>query len=220
MGCNQNPEQRARDRIDDQLTACGWLVQDKKAINLHAGTGVAVREYLTGAGPADYVLFVEGRPVGIVEAKKKEEGVHLTVHEDQSQDYANSKLKYLDNDPLPFVYESTGEVTRFTDYRDPKPRSRNVFTFHRPETFRDWLKDPKSLRGRLHDLPALPEQGLRDCQITAINKDGTKYPRYYWEIQPEGILTRWQRADVVFNVREGPGVYVARRADGTDYQSG
>ena len=53
---------------------------------------------------------------------------------------------------------------------------------------------------------------------TIINKDGTKYPRYYWEIQPEGILTRWQRGDVVFNVREGPGIYVARRRDGTDYR--
>lgn len=161
MGCNRNPEQRARDRIDDQLAACGWLVQDKKAINLHAGTGVAVRKYLTGAGPADYVLFVEGQPVGILEAKKKEEGVQLTVHEDQSQDYASSKLKYLDNEPLPFVYESTGEVTRFTDYRDPRPRFSNVFTRHRPITFRKWMKQPKTLRGRMHDLLILPAKGPR-----------------------------------------------------------
>lgn len=88
--------------------------------------------------------------------------------EEQSGQYAHSKLKYLDNEPLPFVYESTGLLTRFTDYRDPKPRSRPLFTFHRPETFAGWLKQPQSLRGRLQDLPALPPEGLRDCQISAI----------------------------------------------------
>ncbi|HQK28474.1 MAG TPA: type I restriction endonuclease, partial [Smithellaceae bacterium] len=137
---NQTPEQIARDNIDKQLSECGWIIQGKKQINLQAGHGVAVKEYQTASGPADYVLFVDGKPVGIIEAKKEEEAVHLTVHEDQSKDYADSKLKHLDNDPLPFVYESTGIVTRFTDYRDPKPRSRPLFTFHRPETLRDWLK--------------------------------------------------------------------------------
>ena len=83
--------------------------------------------------------------------------------------YATSKLKYCDNAALPFVYESTGELTRFTDYRDPKPRSRPVFTFHRPETFQEWLKKDKSLRTGLQDIPALPTEGLRDCQISAIN---------------------------------------------------
>ncbi len=166
---NQNPEQIARDNIDKQLLACGWILQDKKKFNLAAGLGIAIREYQTDIGPADYVLFVDKKPVGIIEAKREEEGVRLTSVEDQSSQYANAKLRLLNNDPLPFVYESTGEVTRFTDYRDPKPRSRNVFTFHRPETFVQWLSQPKTLRGRLHDLPVLPEEGLRDCQITAIN---------------------------------------------------
>ena len=166
---NQNPEQIARDNIDKQLIACGWIIQDKKKFNLAAGLGVAIREYQTDIGPADYVLFVDKKAVGIIEAKREEEGVRLTTVEEQSSQYANAKLRLLNNDPLPFVYESTGEITRFTDYRDIKPRSRNVFTFHRPETFIQWLSQPKTLRTRLHDLPALPEQGLRDCQITAIN---------------------------------------------------
>ncbi len=59
-------------------------------------------------------------------------------------------------------------VTRFTDYRDPKPRSRPVFSFHRPETFQEWLKQGEPLRARLQRLPALDSAGLRDCQITAI----------------------------------------------------
>jgi type I restriction enzyme, R subunit len=167
---NQNPEQLARDNIDKQLIACGWVIQSKNQINLNAGTGIAVREYQTDIGPADYVLFVDKKPIGIIEAKRAEEGVHLTMHEDQSEGYATAKLKYLNNEKLPFVYESTGDVTRFTDFRDPKPRSRPVFTFHRPESFLEYSKQSKSLRARILDIPALPENGLRDCQIIAINK--------------------------------------------------
>ena len=166
---NQSPEEQARDKIDRQLLSCGWVIQSKSEINLNAGTGIAVREYQTDIGPADYVLFVDKKPVGVIEAKKEEEGFRLTTHEEQSRDYAESKLKYLNNDPLPFVYESTGEITQFTDYRDPKPRSRTTFTFHKPETFRDWQKKVKTLRSRLKNLPSLPKTGLRECQINAIN---------------------------------------------------
>jgi type I restriction enzyme, R subunit len=166
---NQNPEQIARDHIDKLLLASGWIIQDKRKINLSAGAGIAVREYQTDIGPADYILFVDKKAIGIIEAKRKEEGVHLSTVEEQSFKYANAKLRLLNNDPLPFVYESTGEVTRFTDYRDPKPRSRNIFTFHRPETFLQWMKELKTLRARLQDIPILTVDGLRDCQITAIN---------------------------------------------------
>ncbi len=167
---NQNPEQKARDNIDKQLINCGWIIQSKSQINLFAGIGVAVCEYQTDVGPADYILFVDQKPVGVIEAKKEEEGHRLTTVEEQSAEYAVSKLKYLKNDPLPFVYESTGTITHFTDYRDPKPRAREVFTFYRPESLRDMLKNPKSLRKRLLDIPTLPETGLRECQIRAINK--------------------------------------------------
>lgn len=166
---NQNPEQKARDQIDAALIQAGWLIQDKNKLNLSAGLGVAVREYQTDVGPADYALFVNKRAVGIIEAKRAEEGVRLTAHEDQSEGYASAKLKYLNNEKLPFVYESTGDLTRFTDFRDPKPRSRPVFSFHRPETFAEWMNQEKSLRRRLLDIPALPVNGLRDCQISAIN---------------------------------------------------
>ena len=165
---NQNSEQIARDKIDAMLREVGWVVQSKSEVQLSASKGVAVREYTTDVGPADYVLFVDRKPVGIIEAKREDEGHRLTVVEDQSANYANSKLKYLNNDPLPFVYESTGTVTRFTDYRDPKPRGRNVFSFHKPETLAEWLKKGKSLRERLLQIPALDESGLRPAQIVAI----------------------------------------------------
>lgn len=105
---NQTPEQKARDRIDNLLTQAGWIIQPKNKINLNAGLGIAVREYQTNAGPADYVLFVERQAIGVIEAKREEEGHRLTIVEEQSTEYANSKLKYLNNKPLPFIYESTG----------------------------------------------------------------------------------------------------------------
>ena len=172
---NQNPEQIARDSIDRQLIACGWVIQSLKQVNLNAGVGIAVKEYMTDVGPADYVLFVEGKPYGVIEAKKKEEAYRLNIHEKQGEDYANAKLKHLNNEALPFVYISTGEVTRFTNFTDPKPRAREIFSFHKPETLRTWLKTNKSLRKRLHDLPALPLEGLRDCQINAITQLETSF---------------------------------------------
>jgi len=181
---NQNPEQLARDTIDRMLLAAGWQVQSKHKINLSAGMGIAVREYQTDIGPADYVLFVDKKPVGIIEAKRAEEGLHLTAHEDQSEGYAKAKLKFLNNEPLPFVYESTGELTRFTDYRDPKPRSRPVFHFHRPDTFLQWKKHDHSLRTRLHNIPVLPEEGLRDCQVTAINN----LEKSFKEARPKALI--------------------------------
>ena len=123
----------------------------------------------TDVGPADFVLFVDRKPVGIIEAKREDEGHRLTVVEEQSSEYAKAKLKYLNNAPLDFVYESTGTLTRFTDYRDPKPRGRNVFSFHRPETISGWLRKEKSLRARLHNIPELDVTGLRPAQIIAIN---------------------------------------------------
>jgi len=168
---NQNPEQIARDQIDKQLSECGWIIQSKQRINLHAGLGVAVREYQTDVGPADYVLFVGGKPVGIIEAKREEEGQKFSVHESQVEEYAKAKLKLINNEPLPFLYLSTGAITRFADTRDPKPRFRETFTFHRPEGLTSWLRKDKSLRRRMaEDMPALITTGLRDCQVDAITK--------------------------------------------------
>ncbi len=166
---NQTPEQVARDAIDAQLRASGWDVQSKDAINFHTGEGQAVREYTTDTGPADYVLFVDGQPIGVIEAKKETLGHNITPVEEQTAGYATAKLKWIQStgNPLPFLYEATGVITRFTDQRDPKPRSREIFCFHRPETLRANLRS-RSLRARLHDLPALDPTGLRACQIDAI----------------------------------------------------
>lgn len=170
MDINQNPEQIARDRIDEMLRQAGWAVQPKDKINFNASKGIAVREYTTSVGPADYVLFVNQTPVGIIEAKKENEGHRLTIAEDQSKGYAQAQLKFFKSaEAISFVYESTGTITRFTDYRDPNPRSREVFHFHKPETLLEWKNKEKTLRGRLQDIPSLDETGLRPAQILAIN---------------------------------------------------
>jgi len=142
---NQNPEQVARDKIDEMLKASGWEVQDKKSFNPNKGDGQAVREYQTDVGPADYVLFVDKKSVGIIEAKREEAGHKITEVETQAEGYASAKLKWVNNkQPLPFLYESTGVITRFTDSRDPKPRSREIFSFHRPEAIKEHAYAVKS----------------------------------------------------------------------------
>ncbi len=165
---NQNPEQIARDNIDMLLRNAGWAIQSAKKINWNESLGIAIKEYQTDVGPADYVLFVDRKPVGIVEAKKEDVGQNLSTVEEQSSGYANAKLKYLNNDPLRFVYESTGALTKFTDLNDPKPRAREVFSFHTPKTLLSWSKQEKTLRERFFDIPELETDGFRPAQIKAI----------------------------------------------------
>jgi type I restriction enzyme R subunit len=162
------PEQQARETIDTMLIAAGWAVQDKKDLNPSAALGVAVREYDTDVGPADYILFVDRKPVGVIEAKKATEAEKITMHEGQAEGYATAKLRWTIGEAmLPFCYISTGEVTTHWDLRDPKPRAREVFSFHRPETLQEWLKEDP-LRKRLTKFPALDVAGLRECQVSAI----------------------------------------------------
>lgn len=164
------PETKAREKIDLKLLQAGWQVQDFKKINLSAALGVAVREHPTDTGPADYVLFVKRIAVGVIEAKRDEAGENLTAHEAQTARYANATLKWRkDQTPLPFLFESTGQIIRFTDGRDPAPRAREVFHFFKPETLEQWLGQPDTLRRRLKDhMPALPERDLRNCQVSAV----------------------------------------------------
>jgi len=132
---NLNPEQAARQQIDAQLSACGWVVQDYRQADFSAGRGIALREVPLTTGPCDYLLLVDRRPVGVVEAKKI--GTTLSTVAEQSGRYASSLPSFLASGltgPLPFLYESTGVETLFRDERDPEPRSRRLFTFHHPET--------------------------------------------------------------------------------------
>ena len=182
MAPTQLPEQQARVAIDAMLSAAGWAVQDKAAMNLAAADGVAVREFQTKAGPADYLLFLGNQLVGVVEAKRA--GVTLSSIEAQTQAYAQTALRTLQVPvrPLPFLYESTGIETWFTNGLDPAPRARGVFSFHRPAVLRGWLDaeldrragkpgavPAPTLQGRMRLAPALNTAGMWPAQIRAVN---------------------------------------------------
>lgn len=191
------PEQEARQNIDAALEAAGWLLQDRAAMNLSAGPGVAVREFkmADGHGFADYMLFVEGKAVGILEAKPA--GYPLTSVELQADKYATGLPAGLHPpvDPLPFLYMSTGVETRFINGLDPDPKTRRISDvphIHRPLTLDEWVKAdtldewvkrlhsdggfhssaedtrPSSLRSRLQTMPPLEQGFLYPNQVEAV----------------------------------------------------
>lgn len=163
------PEQKAREAIDQRLIQAGWILQDMRQLNPMAGPGVAVREFPTSTGPVDYALFVDGIPVGVVEAKADEKGENITTVEGQSSRYAGSTFKWVKAGyRIRFAYEATGKLTRFTDYNDQKYRSRRIFSFHRPESLRALLKSEDTIRNNMKHFPHFDTMGFRSCQITAI----------------------------------------------------
>ncbi|KFM18351.1 Type I restriction enzyme EcoKI R protein [Marine Group I thaumarchaeote SCGC AAA799-P11] len=163
-----NPEDKARKDIDKMLTDSGWIIQDYEDRNLSAGLGVAVREYPLSKDNADYALFIDSQPVGVVEAKKA--GHTLSGVVEQSEKYLDGLHEKFTSAPMrpPFSYETTGIETIFADRRDPNHRSRYVFSFHRPELLQEWLHDDATLRARLTQIPKLDYANLRDCQTEAI----------------------------------------------------
>ena len=189
------PEQLARANIDRLLERAGWSVQGADALNPYAGSGVAVREFQLkpGHGSADYLLYVNRKAAGVIEAKP--EGHTLAGVEVQSGKYSTGLPDTLPayRRPLPFLYESTGVETRFTNLLDPEARSRAIFSFHTPKTLAEWIGEPEgasthpdlgqhaaaelrgayttshTLRERLTDLPSLNTKGLWSVQIRAIS---------------------------------------------------
>jgi type I restriction enzyme, R subunit len=184
------PEQRARAQIDAALIAAGWILQGRDDMNLSAGRGVAVREFKLAAGHgfADYLLFVDGKAVGVLEAKP--EGHTLSGVEVQAEMYSSGLPAGLNPPvgPLPFLYLSTGTITKFTNLLDPDPRSRRIFQIHQPGTLAEWLAaetldawvkgathfaapgdtKPSSLRARLRAMPPVQKAFLFPNQLQAV----------------------------------------------------
>jgi type I restriction enzyme R subunit len=162
------PEEKARQEIDRQLEQCGWQVQDYRNINISADLGVAVREFPLATGHADYLLYVDGKAIGVVEAKPV--GHTLTGVETQSGKYLAGLPKNLPayRLPLPFAYETTSVETQFTSLLDPEPRSRAVFTFHQPEELLRLVNLERQLRAALREMPPLDTERLWRVQIGAI----------------------------------------------------
>jgi len=199
------PEQEARADIDRLLTAAGWHVCDYKAADIHAARGVAIREFelVAGHGTADYLLYVDGKAAGVIEAKKK--GATLTGVEIQSARYAQGLPATLPAwcRPLPFVYESTGAETRFTNRLDPEPRARNTFAFHTPGTLAQWLSEidstqkansqsttsPSPLEGEGRGEGSNPAKGVGDASPTYSTTGPTTFLSRLRHMPP--LITEW-----------------------------
>ena len=180
------PEQEARQHIDAMLAASGWMVQDYNRFNPSAARGIALREVPLKSGRCDYLLLVDRKPLGIIEAKRT--GTMLSVVSDQSAHYGESLPDFLANlDRLPFYYESTGVETFFRDDRDPEPRSRRIFSFYRPETLAALMAEKETLRARLAAMPVsypLATQGMRACQVEGI----THLEKSFAADQPRALI--------------------------------
>ncbi|MFE9169399.1 DEAD/DEAH box helicase family protein [Streptomyces kebangsaanensis] len=172
-------EVQARAKIDAMLSRAGWRIQDRADANPLAGKGVAVREFTVATGRADYVLYVDGRIVGVIEAKR--EGTPLAGALAQNERYAAGVLKehamavWRRDEPFAFRYATTGTETYFLNRVDPDARSREVFAFHRPETLAAWMRyadehpDAPTFRAALRTgMPLLETHGLRMAQVEAV----------------------------------------------------
>lgn len=193
VGSKNAPEAKAREKIDRQLEQAGWVIQDVEDLNRNAAVGVAAREFrlAKGHGFVDYMLFVDGEAVGVLEAKPA--GHTLGGVEAQIDKYTSGLPATLNPPirPLPFAYLSTGEETRFVNRLDPHPRSRDIFNFHQPETLREWLaadtldawlrssggfytkaddKRPSTLRSRLSAMPPVELPNLWPNKLEAIKR--------------------------------------------------
>lgn len=193
----ERPKQVVRKATDAALTAGGWEIQDLGKANVHAARGVAIGEFpiKTGHGLADYLLYVDGKAAGFVEAK--EVGTTPTRVEVQTRKCSDGIPDHVPQawNRLPFLYQSTGIETRFTNRLDPEPRSRQVFNFHSPEILAEWLKPaeelpagpplagkPATLRARLQSFP-------EPATAAAVGYCG------HWKAEP---MLRWERMDEDF----------------------
>ena len=163
------PEQKARQKIDRMLEQSGWVIQDPEDMNISAAPGVVIREFPLKTGHADYMLYADAKAVGVIEAKP--EGHTLTGVEAQSTKYTVGLPDGLPHYhlPLPFAYESTGTETQFSNWLEPDARSRNVFSFHRPEELIRLATLDAQLRTNLRQMPPLDVGRLWEVQVSAIN---------------------------------------------------
>ena len=180
------PEAKARVTIDALLTAAGWHVCSVADANIHAAVGVAIREFPLnpGYGYADYLLYVNGKACGVIEAKK--EGATLTGVELQSSRYAKGLPTTLPawSRPLPFVWESNGVETHFTNGPDPEPRARSVFAFFRPELLVQWLALQPPTSQRNSNGVSEPPRTVLDCMRNMPKLNLSSVPSVSTPLQP------------------------------------
>ncbi len=170
MSTQKDSEWLTRKRlIDPQLQTVGWRVTPYSPnLDLTNCEPLAIEEYPTDNGPADYALCAEGKILGIVEAKKLTLGPQnvLTQAERYSRGVTSNPFNF-DGQHVPFLYSTNGEVIWHHDIRQPLNRSRRIARFHTPDALRERLA--AELDQSLQALAALPNDHprLRPYQIEA-----------------------------------------------------
>lgn len=157
-------------RIDQQLKATGWLIVPySEGMDLSSLTNHAIEELQTNNGPADYALVVNGKLLGVVEAKKLEVGAANVL--EQAKRYskgANKRIGEWNQYHVPFLYSSNGELIYYLDARDSKNLSRQIYSFHTPEAMETLFYSKKETALQwLKDKP-INTPGLRPYQKEAI----------------------------------------------------
>lgn len=167
MSFSERPEAKTRkERIDPQLIKLGWEIVNSYNPTLKSQV---VREYPTSSGPADYILFVDGKPLAGLEAKKE------SVDPDSVLGQAQRYARHIEHSPftfgeyhIPFGYSSNGHKIVFRDFRRSNSRSREIKAFHRPEALMEMLgRDTNSSEQWLQSNP-LDHKYLRPYQKDAI----------------------------------------------------
>ena len=164
------PEEKARVIIDRMFEEAGWKVvdRDKYAPNM---TAVAIKEGLmVGNREADYLLFLNGKAVGVLEAKRIETDINSDIVQEQARLYTRSCPKWCQawfpNIPLPLAYVANSRDLMFYDTRKSDSEFEYCKKIHTP-------KEVKKLLGLEDDyvgLPTLSSKGLRACQYEAITQ--------------------------------------------------
>ncbi|MBQ6799877.1 MAG: DEAD/DEAH box helicase family protein, partial [Bacteroidaceae bacterium] len=160
------PEEKARIKIDQWLTEAGWKVINRDEFEADS-TAVAVREgLLKGNKEADYFLFINGKAIGVLEAKREEIDVTRQIVCEQVEGYARGVPSYYTayQKPLPFLYTSNGKQLYFRDFRKEDSDYEEISVMHKPKKMVDMLGIEEPFAG----LPTLNPKGLRACQYEAI----------------------------------------------------
>ena len=162
------PEEKARQKIDQWFTDAGWEVINRDEYE-PTSTAVAIREGLLKDNlEADYFLFISGKAVGVLEAKREETDAFSSIVCEQAALYAKSvpNIYQTYQRPLPFIFTSNGKELYFCDFREQDHYFKQIMTIPTPHE----LVKKLGINDYFAGLPTLRKKGLRDCQYEAITE--------------------------------------------------
>ena len=162
------PEEKARIKIDQWFADAGWKVINRDDYEPTC-TAVAIREgLLKGNLEADYFLFINGKAVGVLEAKREETDAFASKVCEQAALYAKSvpNIYQTYQNPLPFIFTSNGKELYFCDFREKDSNFKQILSIPTP---RELVKE-LGIEDTFAGLPTLKKKGLRDCQYEAVTE--------------------------------------------------